>query len=319
MSFIYVYHGLPGASGVLGLCMYIHTIMKAPLWNLFTIPLVDGCKLKRILIHAILMAALYRYNESLRLQERVLNFDVTELKKAAAAAVHKDLTEVHSISKLAEGGFNRSFEVSIDGISVIARLPYPSTYPKHFTVASEVATINLLRSYGVPAPKILDYSTTSDNAVSSEYIIMEKVKGRDLGDIWYEISEKERLKILSQVGKLESVLFSIPLPTYGSIYHKHDLEAGTNTVDFAGGGLGAAQFCVGPNVAQKWWYDGRGQLPVSHGPCKYDRGPSFISRASMANTINSPRTSRCLYCWYSKGTRMAQKSCSSPSSSHSCA
>jgi len=217
------------------------------------------------------MAVCYRHNESLRLKERALSFDVTELKKAAAAAVHKDSTKVHSFSKLAEGGFNRAFELTIDGISVIARLPYPSTYPMHLTVASEVATINLVRSYGVPAPKILAYSATSDNAVGSEYIIMEKVNGRDLGDIWYELSESERLKVLSQVGKLESVLFSISLPAYGSIYHKCDLEVNTKSVDFVGGDSEDVQFCIGPDVAQKWWYDGRGQLPVSRGPCNYDR------------------------------------------------
>jgi len=236
-----------------------------------TIPLVDGCKfLKNVGIYDA-NAGFRRYNESLRLKERVLNFDVTELKKAAAAAVHKDSTKVHSFSKLAEGGFNRAFEMSIDGILVIARLPYPSTYPKHFTIASEVATINLVRSYGVPAPKILGYSATSDNAVGSEYMIMEKVSGRDLGDIWYELSEKERLKVLSQVGKLESLLFSISLPAYGSIYLKRDLEVDIKSVDIAGEDPGAAQFCIGPDVAQKWWFDGRGQLPVSRGPCNYDR------------------------------------------------
>jgi len=235
-----------------------------------TIPLEDRCTFPKNIGNAMLMAGYHRYNESLRLKDRVLNF-VTELKRIAAAAVHKDSTKVHSFSKLAEGGFNRAFEMNIDGISVIARLPYPSMYPKHFTVASEAATINLVRSYGVPAPKILGYSATSDNAVGSEYMIMEKVNGRDLGDIWYELSEKERLKALSQVGKLESVLFSIPLPAYGSIYHKRDLEVDTRSVDIAGGDSGVAQFCIGPDVAQKWWYDGRGQLPASRGPCNYYR------------------------------------------------
>ena len=260
----------------------------------------------------------YRYNEPLRLKERTLNFDVAELKKAAAAAVHKDSTKVHNFAKLAEGGFNRAFEMTVDGISVIARLLYPLTYPKQYTVASEVATINLVRSYGVPAPKILGYSTTSNNAVGSEYIIMEKANGRDLGDIWYELSEKERLKVLSQVGKLESVLFSISLPAYGSIYHKHDLDFDTKSVDVAGGDSGAAKFCIGPDVAQRWWFDGRGQLPVSRGPCKYDL-VDFANIFHIANKLYSYRIRRRLYCWCSEGISMAQTSCSSSSTSHSCA
>jgi hypothetical protein len=91
---------------------------------------------------------------------------------------------------------------------------------------------------------------------------MEKVQGRNLGDIWYELSEKERLKALSQVGKLESVLFSVSLPAYGSVYHKGDLEVGSESIDI-GGDLDATQFSIRPDVAHKWWYDGRDDLPIS--------------------------------------------------------
>ena len=274
--------------------------------------------LKNILLYAMLTSGLHRYNESLRLKERVVNFDVIELKKAAAAAVHKDSTQVSGFFKLAEGGFNRAFEITVDGIPVIAKLPYSSTYPKHFTVASEVATINLVRSYGVPAPKILGYSATSNNAVGSEYIIMEKVNGRDLGDVWYKLSEKERLKVLSQVGKLESVLFSIPLPAYGSIYHKPDLEVPTKSVDVAVGDPEAAQLCIGPDVAQKWWYDGRGQLPIFRGPCNYDCRKSFASRSSITNQRSSHRARRGLYFRRGEGINVAQRSCSSPSPLYCC-
>jgi aminoglycoside phosphotransferase (APT) family kinase protein len=214
-----------------------------------------------------------RYNEPLRLKERILHFDVAELKRAAAAAVGKDIAGVQSFHKLAEGGFNRVIELTIDGFQVIARLPYPSTYPKHFSVASEVATMDLVRSYGVPVPKVLDYSATRNNAVGAEYIIMEKVNGRDLGDIWYELSEKERIKVVVQVARVESVLFSISLPGCGSVYYKRDLENGTEAVNIAAGkdaGGSAGQLCIGPDVAQKWWYDKRDQLSVSRGPCKHE-------------------------------------------------
>ena len=214
-----------------------------------------------------------RYNEPLRLKERILHFDVAELKRVAAAAVGKDATAVQAFHKLAEGGFNRVFELIIDGLQVIARLTYPSTYPKHFSVASEEATIDLVRSYGVPVPKVLDYSATSNNAVGAEYIIMEKANGRDLGEIWYELSEKERIKVVVQVARLESVLFSIPLPGCGSVYYKRDLENGTEAVNITvgeGASERAGHLCIGPDVAQEWWCDERDQLSVSRGPCKHE-------------------------------------------------
>lgn len=68
-----------------------------------------------------------RYNESLRLSERAFTFDTAELRRVAAAAVHREPGQVHNFRKLAEGGFNRGFEMIIDSLPIIARLPYPST------------------------------------------------------------------------------------------------------------------------------------------------------------------------------------------------
>jgi hypothetical protein len=140
--------------------------------------------------------------------------------------------------------------------------------------------VKFVRSYGVPVPKVLAYSATSNNAVGAEYIIMEKVNGRDLGDIWYDLSEKERMKVVVQVARAESVLFSISLPACGSIYYRHDLGDGTEAVNIVAGesadesadesaGGSAGQLCIGPDVAQKWWYDKRDRLLVPRGPCEY--------------------------------------------------
>ena len=104
---------------------------------------------------------------------------------------------------------------------------------------------------------------------------MEKASGRVLADVWYELSEKERIKIVVQVARVESTLFSIALPAYGSIYFKSDLENKTETVDVTAGDVvykdenqEARQMCIGPDVAQKWWYEKRSSLKIPRGPCK---------------------------------------------------
>ena len=63
-----------------------------------------------------------------------------------------------------------------------------------------------------------------DGCASLGYIIIKKANGRDLGDIWYELSEKERIKVVVQVARVESVLFSISLSGCGSVYYKRDLK-----------------------------------------------------------------------------------------------
>ncbi|KAI1908827.1 hypothetical protein LOZ61_005346 [Ophidiomyces ophidiicola] len=120
----------------------------------------------------------YRYNESLRRDERTLAFNVQELKRLAAASIHRHESDIKDFQKLAEGGFNRVFEITMkdDNTRILARLPYPSTVPKRLAVASEVATLDLLRCHDIPVPKVLGYSANTDNSVGAEYILLEKLK-----------------------------------------------------------------------------------------------------------------------------------------------
>lgn len=58
-----------------------------------------------------------------------------------------------------------------DGFQMVARIPYPCTVPKYSAVASEVATMALLRSSGLPVPEVYGYSPVADNAAETEYIL----------------------------------------------------------------------------------------------------------------------------------------------------
>lgn len=71
-----------------------------------------------------------------------------------------------------------------DGFQMVARIPYPATTSEYFAVASEVATMALLRSSGLPIPEVYGYSPVPDNAAETEYIFMEFVQGTSLSDIW---------------------------------------------------------------------------------------------------------------------------------------
>ncbi|KAG5299722.1 phosphotransferase enzyme family protein [Histoplasma capsulatum G186AR] len=107
------------------------------------------------------------YNEHLRLTERYLEFDIPALQKAIAAASGHSTSDIISFFKLAEGGFNRLFQVTFnDGNRVIARIPYPSTGPEHYGVASEVATLDYLRLHGITTPKVYAWCSTRENPTS---------------------------------------------------------------------------------------------------------------------------------------------------------
>lgn len=81
------------------------------------------------------------WDEETRLQERYKQFNVPGLKSVATKAT--GAKSCISITKFAEGAFNKLFRLVMDdGSAVFARIPMPVAGPLYQTVASEVATMD---------------------------------------------------------------------------------------------------------------------------------------------------------------------------------
>ncbi|KAJ7222253.1 protein kinase subdomain-containing protein PKL/CAK/Fmp29 [Mycena pura] len=203
-------------------------------------------------------------NNDLRLAERRREFDVDALCRLAAQSVGRTLQDIHTFTKLAEGGFNRTFLITMhDGFEMVARIPYPVTVPKFYAIASEAATMRFLRSAGLPVPEVYDYAPSSDNAAKTEYILMEFVRGANLGDMWMKLEEPDIVSVVRQLVQLESRMMSIRFPAGGSLYYASDLEkvAGRTGIP-----LDDERFCIGPDVSLHMWYGRRSRLDVDRGP-----------------------------------------------------
>lgn len=88
------------------------------------------------------------WDEEQQLRDRFTPFNVSELQRVAARSVGANSCD--SMTKLAEGSFNKTFRLVMDnGSAVIARIPYPIAGPKYYTTASEVATMDFV---GLPKP-----------------------------------------------------------------------------------------------------------------------------------------------------------------------
>ncbi|KAF5354038.1 hypothetical protein D9756_006957 [Leucocoprinus leucothites] len=204
------------------------------------------------------------FNDVLRHTERRRVFNVDELLRLAAESVNRSPDDIAGMEKLAEGGFNRTFLITMRcGFQMVARIPYPATIPKYLTVASEVATMTLLRSSGLPIPKIYGYSPAPDNAAETEYIFMEFVQGTSLSDIWFDLGEGDIISISRELAELESKMMSIAFPAGGSLYYTEDLEKVDGTPGIT---LEDKRFCVGPDTRLPLWYGRRSQLKVDRGP-----------------------------------------------------
>lgn len=213
-------------------------------------------------------------NDAHHLRERRRVFDIPGLFKAIAKAMSCETEQIVDFRKLGEGGLNRIFLITLDTeFQLVARIPYPLLIPKAYAVASEVATMDFLRSRGLPIPEVYAYSFTPNNEAETEYILMEYVKGTDLGQIWFGLKEDEIISLMDQLAKVESIMMSISFPAGGSIYYASDLKelSGNEGIPFdeqvESIALKKERFCIGPDVSVPLWYGRREQLNVFRGPC----------------------------------------------------
>ncbi|KAI0760749.1 protein kinase subdomain-containing protein PKL/CAK/Fmp29 [Fomes fomentarius] len=215
-------------------------------------------------------------NDALRHEERRRDFNINGLCRLAAQCIHRSPQDIVAFAKLAEGGFNRTFLITmLDGFQMVARIPYPATVPKYYAVASEVATMAFLRSTGMPIPEVYGYAPTSDNAAKTEYIFREFVRGTKLSDVWLELGDADLVSVLRQLTQLESHIMSIPFPAGGSLYYAHDLEKVARGVGIP---LKDERFCVGPDARLSMWYGRRSQLDIDRRP--YETVEAALVRAA---------------------------------------
>ncbi|EEH41093.2 phosphotransferase enzyme family protein [Paracoccidioides lutzii Pb01] len=211
----------------------------------------------------------FMYNETKRLAERYVEFNVAALKEAVCK--HTGRARVTSLAKLAEGRFNRVFLLALDdGLQVIVKIPFHNSFPKQYATASEVATLAFLRTKGVPVPKVYGWSSVADNEVGTEYIIMDYVSGVGLDTKWYNLTRQEQTTVAIQIVEVERILFNIPFGSYGSIYFKKNIPPKLQSNLYVHGvkdPLGDSDiFCIGPSVDYRFWYGKRAEMQVDRGP-----------------------------------------------------
>jgi hypothetical protein len=194
-----------------------------------------------------------------------VRFNVAELTQAAVASTgHGPCT---SITKLAEGGSSKVFLITMeDGFEVIAKVPTPIAGPRHYLTASEVATMDFLRSeVGLPIPRVYGWNSSAaveENPVGAEYVIMEKVQGVELSRCWRGLTKKARLGVIKQICKYENKLFTTPFEQIGGLYYPGSLspeERGCTIKD--------SRWCFGPSPSSTFWHGERQQLQLDRGPC----------------------------------------------------
>lgn len=116
------------------------------------------------------------------------------------------------------------------------------------------------------------------NAVGAEFILMDKVKGVQLSEVWNDMSERQRFNLVKNVVEIEKRLVDIPLSGYGGLYHRATLTD-NDSLFFEAINPGQmprkeddiSKFVIGPTPEKGFYIDGGKEPGNSRGPCKYNR------------------------------------------------
>jgi hypothetical protein len=130
-----------------------------------------------------------------------------------------------------------------------------------------------------PTPRVYAWNSDAQNhPVGAEYIIMEKMSGVPLSQIWDTLNLPQKPQVLLALTQIQKKWLSVSFSHYGSLYYTGDVQppAGNSCVR-DGKLIEDARFTIGPATGWDWVDAGRSELDIDRGPCE------FVSIANAAS------------------------------------
>ncbi|KAG6219886.1 hypothetical protein E4U26_007046 [Claviceps purpurea] len=229
----------------------------------------------------------------IEITQRPCEFNVSELAQHAARVVRAD--RCVNIKEFPDGVYNRTLLLSMDnGKDVVAKILIPDAGRPHFTIASEVATMKFAREVlCTDLPEVYDWSSNpQDTPVSAEFILMEKLDGVQLQEVWPEMTLKDRLEVVKAVAAYQKSWASVSFEQFGSLYFAEDVKEkrilaleqfGSSSSHFVedvkeksipalvytdekGKRVEDSRFVIGPSTSREMFDNGRGDIGFNRGP-----------------------------------------------------
>lgn len=116
-----------------------------------------------------------------------------------------------------QGAFNKVYTATIDGKEFVIKVVLP--VDPWYKTESEVATMRFVRSHtSIPVPEVFAYQSTRDSPIRFEWILMEKMPGKPLGDVFTKIPWEAKVKIVRQLAQYQAELFKYRFKGIGNLY-----------------------------------------------------------------------------------------------------
>ena len=110
------------------------------------------------------------------------------------------------------------------------------------------------------------------NPVGAEYIIVEKLPGVPLAEVWAALNAKDRVDVCMQILAFQKKRSSARFSQFGSLYHSKDIPSSDPQrplyFDEEGRPVHNPRFAVGPSVGREWVDDGKQNVQCDRGPCE---------------------------------------------------
>ncbi|OAT01925.1 phosphotransferase enzyme family protein [Blastomyces dermatitidis ER-3] len=214
------------------------------------------------------------YDEDLQLKHRYVKFNVDSLLECASQVVGARCCQ---LTKLPEELYNKVFSLETeDGKEILARIPNPNAGSSCYIVASEVATLDFLCNVlDISVPEVVDWSSSSSlshpNPVGAEYILMKRIKGLQLSEVWPTMSEAQRFRLVKNVVAIEAKLAGIDLLSYGSLYYRDIYPDGLPIAEITSSSHELTvyiieKFVFSPSTDRMFWVDEKRELELDQGP-----------------------------------------------------
>ncbi|KAI9869656.1 MAG: hypothetical protein M1830_005248, partial [Pleopsidium flavum] len=157
--------------------------------------------------------------------------DLENVKKVITPYLRSCGFEDSSVTFFAEGSFNKLFAIRATGPEpgdeqeFIFRVPLP--VQPYYKTESEVATCEYVRLHTtIPAPRIFAWDSSSDNKLGFEWILMEKLPGTPLRNVWESLDYETKVRVTRRVAEWMDQLSRCRFEQIGSLYQSSKPKLG---------------------------------------------------------------------------------------------
>lgn len=98
---------------------------------------------------------------------------------------------------------------------------------------------------------------------------MEKAQGQQLSEVWYNMSEAQRFRLVRNLVHIERRLMEAKFTLHGSLYYRDTFPQGKSIAALPGIDADIrSKYVFGPTTHRSFWEDEVENLDIDRGPCE---------------------------------------------------